>query len=138
VIVGARVGPRIGSNLLQVRRLIAATRRLVRRYSRETLPDVRRDRLEVVHSAYAGAYGKPHPVAEAAGAPHLALRAVRHDPTYSAKALAIALDVAASAQAPTLLWHTFDARWLRGEWAVPDPDVAAALVRSDLDPEDVV
>jgi D-cysteine desulfhydrase len=137
VIVGARVGPRIGSNLLQVRRLIAATRRLIRRYSGERLPDVGRDRLEIVHSAYAGAYGRPHPVAEAAAAQLFALRAVRLDATYSAKALAIALDVAATTQAPTLLWHTFDARWLQGEWAVPDPDAAAALVRSDLDPEDV-
>ena len=41
--------------------------------------------------------------------------AARLDATYSAKACAAALALAAAEPGPTLFWLTFDGRWLGGE-----------------------
>jgi 1-aminocyclopropane-1-carboxylate deaminase/D-cysteine desulfhydrase-like pyridoxal-dependent ACC family enzyme len=112
VVIGARVGPRIGANRFRVMQLVEQTRRLIRRYTGRTPPSVRRDRVAVSHDLYGGAYARPHPTAEHASVLVDALRGWRLDATYSAKAFAAALDIAAAEDTPTLFWLTFDARWM--------------------------
>jgi len=111
-VIGARVGPRIGANRWRVMRLVQQTRRLISRYTGRALPRVRRDRVVVSHDLYGGAYARPHPTAEHAAVLVDALRGWRLDATYSAKAFAAALDIAAEQSSPTLFWMTFDGRWM--------------------------
>jgi D-cysteine desulfhydrase len=112
-VLGARVGPRIGANRWRVLRLIEQTRRLIARYTGRPPPPVRGDRVVVSHDLYGGAYARPHPTAEHAAVLIDALRGWRLDATYSAKAFAVALDLAAAHDTPTLFWMTFDARWMK-------------------------
>ena len=112
-VIGARVGPRIGANRFRVMQLVEQTRRLITRYTGRTPPDVRRDRIAVSHDLYGGAYARPHPTAEHAAVLVDSLRGWRLDATYSAKAFAAALDIAAAQATPTLFWMTFDARWMK-------------------------
>jgi len=125
VVVGARVGPRIGANRWRVLRLADETRRLIARYTGRAPPAVRGDRLTVMHGLYGGAYARPHPTAEHAAVLVDALRGWRLDATYSAKAFAVALDVAAEQPRPTVFWMTFDARWMT-ELPAPTPMPANA------------
>jgi D-cysteine desulfhydrase len=111
-VLGARVGPRIGSNLWRVRSLIRATGRLLQHYTGRDPPVVPPDGLHIAHGAYGGAYGRPYPPAEQAAALLRALTGWRLDSTYSAKALLVALDAASRTSEPVLFWLTFDARWL--------------------------
>ena len=113
VVVGARVGPRIGANRWRVLRLAERTRHLIERYTGRAPPPVRGDRVVVSHDLYAGAYARPHPTAEHAAVLVDELRGWRLDATYSAKAFAVALDIAARHGTPTLFWMTFDARWMK-------------------------
>jgi D-cysteine desulfhydrase len=112
-VLGARVGPRIGANRWRVLRLIEQTRQLIARYTGKAPPLVRGDRVIVAHELYGGAYARPHPTAEHAAVLVDALRGWRLDATYSAKAFAVALDMAAEHDTPTLFWMTFDARWMK-------------------------
>jgi D-cysteine desulfhydrase len=112
VVIGARVGPRIGANRWRVLRLVEQTRQLIRRYTGRAPAQVRRDRMVVSHELYGGAYARPHPTAEHAAVLVKALRGWRLDATYSAKAFGVALDLAAAESTPTLFWMTFDARWM--------------------------
>jgi 1-aminocyclopropane-1-carboxylate deaminase/D-cysteine desulfhydrase-like pyridoxal-dependent ACC family enzyme len=113
VVIGARVGPRVGANGWRVRRLAEQTRQMIARYTGRVPPAVRRKQIVVSHDLYGGAYARPHPTAEHAAALVDALRGWRLDATYSAKAFAAALDVAASHTTPPLFWMTFDARWMK-------------------------
>ena len=113
VVIGARVGPRVGANGWRVRRLAEQTRQLIARYTGRVPPGVRRKQIVVSHDLYGGAYARPHPTAEHAAVLVDALRGWRLDATYSAKAFAVALDIAASHATPTLFWMTFDARWMK-------------------------
>jgi len=112
-VLGARVGPRIGANRWRVLRLVEKTRQLITRYTGRATPAVRGDRVVVSHELYGGAYARPHPTAEHAAVLVDALRGWRLDATYSAKAFAVALDIAARHSTPTLFWMTFDARWMK-------------------------
>jgi 1-aminocyclopropane-1-carboxylate deaminase/D-cysteine desulfhydrase-like pyridoxal-dependent ACC family enzyme len=112
-VLGARVGPRIGANRWRVLRLIEQTRHLIARYTGRAPPPVRGNRVVVSHDLYGGAYARPHPTAEHAAVLIDALRGWRLDATYSAKAFAVALDMAAEHDTPTLFWMTFDARWMK-------------------------
>lgn len=112
-VLGARVGPRIGANRWRVLRLAERTRQLIARYTGRAPPPVAGDRLIVSHDLYGGAYARPHPTAEHAAVLVDALRGWRLDATYSAKAFAVALDMAADRGTPTLFWMTFDARWMK-------------------------
>ena len=112
-VLGARVGPRIGANRLRVLRLAGETRHLIARYTGRLPPAVRGDRVVVSHKLYGGAYARPHPTAEHAAVLLDALRGWRLDATYSAKAFAVALDMAAQHGTPTLFWMTFDGRWMK-------------------------
>jgi 1-aminocyclopropane-1-carboxylate deaminase/D-cysteine desulfhydrase-like pyridoxal-dependent ACC family enzyme len=112
-VLGARVGPRIGANRWRVLRLAEQTRQLISRYTGRALPTVRGEQVVVSHELYGGAYARPHPTAEHAAVLIDALRGWRLDATYSAKAFAVSLDVAAEYGTPTLFWMTFDARWMK-------------------------
>ena len=112
-LVGARVGPRIGANRSRVLRLAEQTRHFIARYTGRAPPGARGDRVVVSHDLYAGAYARPHPTAEHAAVLVDALRGWRLDATYSAKAFAVALDMASAHGTPTLFWMTFDARWMK-------------------------
>ena len=112
-VLGARVGPRIGANRWRVLHLAEQTRRLIGRYTGRLPAPLNRNRVVVSHDLYAGAYARPHPTAEHAAMLVDALRGWRLDATYSAKAFAVALDMAAERGTPTLFWMTFDARWMK-------------------------
>ena len=113
VVVGARVGPRVGANKWRVLRLIDQTRRLITRYTGRAPPPVARDRIVVSHDLYGGAYARPHPTAEHAAVLLDTLTGWRLDSTYSAKAFGVALDVAGAHSRTTLFWMTFDGRWMK-------------------------
>jgi D-cysteine desulfhydrase len=110
VVAGVRVVPRIIGRRRRVIRLANRTARLIERTTGERLPRIGERSLEVVHHAYGGAYGRDTPVARAAMARLRGVSDIALDPTYSAKAFAIALERAA--REPTLFWLTFDARFL--------------------------
>ena len=118
VVIGARVGPRIGANRWRVLRLAEETRQLIARYTGRLPPPVSRNRVEVSHDLYGGAYARPHPTAEHAAVMLDTLTGWRLDATYSAKAFGVALDIAEEQPLPTLFWMTFDARWMK---VVDDP-----------------
>ena len=113
IVVGARVGPRIGANRWRVLRLAERTRRLIARFTGRAPAPVRGDRVAVSHDLYGGAYARPHPTAEHAAVLVDELRGWRLDATYSAKAFGVALDMASEHGTPTLFWMTFDARWMK-------------------------
>ncbi|MFN2397954.1 MAG: 1-aminocyclopropane-1-carboxylate deaminase/D-cysteine desulfhydrase [Gemmatimonadaceae bacterium] len=115
VVVGVRVVPRIAGNERRVLRLVRSASRLIERYTGERIPGFRSGSLQVVHSYYGGAYGRPHRLASGAAAALLSAHGVRLDDTYSAKAFAAAFDTArmtSEEKTVILFWHTFDARWL--------------------------
>lgn len=112
-VIGARVVPRIASGRTRVVHLARATARWVRRITGVALPMVTRDAVRVAHEAYGGAYGRVSPLATEAAAAMERATGLRLDPTYSAKAFAIALRVARDAEGASVFWSTFDARWLR-------------------------
>jgi D-cysteine desulfhydrase len=111
-VIGARVVPRIASGRTRVIHLARSTARWVRRTTGVVLPGVRRDAVRVAHEAYGGAYGRVSPMAADAASAMERATGLRLDPTYSAKAFAIALRVAGAEKGVTLFWSTFDARWL--------------------------
>jgi len=113
VVIGARVGPRIGANRWRVLRLAEETRRLITRYTGRAPPRVSRNRVAVSHDLYGGAYARPHPTAEHAAVMLDTLTGWRLDATYSAKAFGVALDIAGEKSLSTLFWMTFDARWMK-------------------------
>jgi D-cysteine desulfhydrase len=113
IVIGARVGPRIGANRWRVFRLIEQTRRLITHYTGRSPAEVRAERMVVSHDLYGGAYARPHPTAEHAAVLVHSLRGWKLDATYSAKAFGVALDLATAESTPTLFWMTFDARWMK-------------------------
>jgi D-cysteine desulfhydrase len=112
-VIGARVVPRIVSGRARVVRLARSTARWTRRTTGVALPVVMRDAVQVAHEAYGGAYGRVSPLAADAAAAMERASGLQLDPTYSAKAFAIALRVARIEEGVTVFWSTFDARWLR-------------------------
>ena len=113
VVIGARVGPRVGANRWRVFRLIEQTRQLITRYTGRAPAGVQLSRMVVSHELYGGAYARPHPTAEHAAVLVHSLRGWKLDATYSAKAFGVALDLAAAESTPTLFWMTFDSRWMK-------------------------
>jgi D-cysteine desulfhydrase len=111
-VIGARVGPRIYANRGRVRRVARKTANAITETTGEKIPAVRPELLHIDHAFYGGAYGRPLPAAtEAANALENA-SGIKLDATYSAKAFALALDIARKQEGPTLFWLTFDGRWL--------------------------
>ena len=103
-VVAARVVPRIALAGRRVRRLIDATRRLLADRAGVSPTELPAVPVELDHSVYAGAYGRPLPGAAI-------LDGLTLDATYSAKAATAALTRTTTGR-PALLWLTFDGRWL--------------------------
>jgi D-cysteine desulfhydrase len=112
-VVGARVVPRIVANRRHVLRLANGTRDLLSHLAGVSLPRIDTRQLEVEHGAYGGAYGRETAGARAAMDAWREAGGPRLEPTYSAKALAVAIDRARrSPDERVLFWLTFDGRWL--------------------------
>ena len=112
-LVAARAGPRLATGRPLVLHLARSTTRWIRRVSGVALPAVKRSSIRVAHEAYGGAYGRVSPMGAEAAAVMQRATGLRLDPTYSAKAFAIALRSARAEAGDTLFWSTFDARWMR-------------------------
>jgi D-cysteine desulfhydrase len=111
-VVGARVVPRIVARQGRVLGLARRTARLIERATSAKVPRVRADLLDVAHETYGGAYGRETSMATEAAAKLRAVSSISLDGTYSAKAFALALALAA--REPTVFWLTFDSRILSG------------------------
>jgi D-cysteine desulfhydrase len=109
-VVGVRVVPRIVGRRRHVLHLARRTARLIERVSGEPVPHVRRRDISIAHAHYGGAYGRETEAATAAAARLRAATGILLDPTYSAKAFALALELTTGG--PTLFWLTFDSRIL--------------------------
>lgn len=109
-VVGVRVVPRIVGRRRRVLHLAHDTARLIARVSRESVPHVRMSDVSIAHAHYGGAYGRETEAATSAATRLRAATGISLDPTYSAKAFALALELAAGG--PTLFWLTFDSRIL--------------------------
>ena len=124
-VIGVRVVPRMVANDFLLHRLIDRTAGLIVEETGEPVRRPARERVRLVHDAYGGAYGRPHPASERAAAQLLESTGIALDTTYSAKAFAIALasigagdaSPGVRAMGPTLFWLTFDARWMQREAA---------------------
>jgi 1-aminocyclopropane-1-carboxylate deaminase/D-cysteine desulfhydrase-like pyridoxal-dependent ACC family enzyme len=110
-VIGARVVPRIIARASRVRRLAHRTAKLIARLAGAPIPRVPPSGLSVLHDAYGGAYGRETEAAHRAAAELRTVMSIDLDMTYSAKAFACALEVAA--REPTLFWLTFDSRTLK-------------------------
>jgi D-cysteine desulfhydrase len=111
-VVGVRVVPRVVGRRNRVLRLAARTARLIERITGASVPRVRRSDVTIVHEAYGGAYGRETERARIAAARLREDSGISLDPTYSAKAFGVALELAS--RGPTLFWLTFDSRILNG------------------------
>jgi D-cysteine desulfhydrase len=123
-VVAARVVPRIVANAAHVRRLVARTAGLIERLARTRVQRPSASSIRIVHEVYGGAYGR----ATTAGI-EIARRCVERtgiavDPTYGAKALTAATQIATRQGGTTLFWLSFDGRWMRQETQA-SPDVVA-------------
>jgi len=114
-VIGVQVTPSIIANRSRVQRLVARTARLVERTTGERVRRPATRLLGVARGAYGGAYGRLVPSAAHAAARLDAATGIRLDQTYTAKALAVALELARDRRmraGPTLFWNTFDSRLL--------------------------
>jgi 1-aminocyclopropane-1-carboxylate deaminase/D-cysteine desulfhydrase-like pyridoxal-dependent ACC family enzyme len=110
VVVGARVAPRISAGRMRVLVLATRVRGYLQRLAGERIPRIDPSRLEVIHSVYAGAYGRALPSANAAASVLQRATGLELDGTYSAKAFSAAWRLASSHTDCTLFWLTFDGR----------------------------
>ena len=110
VVVGARVAPRIAAGRMRVLALAERERRYLARLTGQRIPRVDRARVEIVHSVYAGAYGRPLPGADRDASMLQKVTGLSLDGTYSAKAFTAALALARDELGTTLFWLTFDGR----------------------------
>lgn len=110
-VVGVQVVPRIVANRARVAALAASARRLLARTTGAGVALASRSRFSIDRGFYGGAYGRETTAGRAADARYRAAHAgAKLDPTYSAKACAAAF--ARCDDRPTLLWVTFDSRFL--------------------------
>jgi D-cysteine desulfhydrase len=114
LVVAVRCGPSLGVDEAWLGWLGTRTRRFLRQHgvAAGDLPAV--GRIRVDHSAWSGAYGRPHPGATALAERMRAEAGMTLDATYSAKACYAAWRAAGEAPRgeTVLFWHTFDARWM--------------------------
>lgn len=109
-VVGARVAPRIAAGRQRVLLLADVERRYLSGLTGERISVINPASVTVIHSVYAGAYGRALRGAEASTALLARATGVRLDGTYSAKAFSAAHALARSARGTTLFWLTFDGR----------------------------
>lgn len=114
-VVAARVVPRIVANAAHVRRLVAQTAGLIERLtsSRVKRPGARS--IRIVHDVYGGAYGRETAAGIEIMQSCVDRTGIALDPTYGAKALAAAVQIARTQGGTTLFWLSFDGRWMRQE-----------------------
>ncbi len=112
-VVAARVGPRPFAGRWRVMWLARRTSALLSRLTGARVAPPPASRVVVTHEFYGGAYGRPLAAGDEAAALLGRQLGVVLDATYSAKGAAAALALARGARDPTLLWLTFDGRWLR-------------------------
>lgn len=108
-VVGARVVPRIVARAAHVRSLANRTAALIERITRERVPRVS-GTISIAHDTFGEAYGRESDAGRRAAQRLLSASPIELDATYSAKAFALAMDLAA--RGPTLFWLTFDSRSL--------------------------
>ena len=114
-VIGVQVTPTIIANRSRVQRLVARTARLIDHVTGERVRRPASRLLGVARGAYGGAYGRLVPSAADAAERLDAATGIRLDQTYTAKALAVALELARDRRmrtGPTLFWNTFDTRLL--------------------------
>ena len=114
-VIGVQVVPRVVARRGRVVRLARRAAALWARHSGDAGPPPRIDAtlLRIARDAYGGAYGRETAAAHRAAEAFARAGGPRLEPTYSAKAFAVALEQArASPGAPVLFWLTFDGRWL--------------------------
>ena len=112
-VLGVQVVSQLVANHRRVARLARQTHALLGRLAGVSLPPLDVARLSIERSAFGGAYGRPTTAATAAAEQLRLAGGPRLDPTYSAKAFAVALDRARrSSDDQILFWLTFDGRWL--------------------------
>ncbi len=111
-VTAVRVAPPIVASRARVLQLARRTARLLERVGGQPLPRVCPRSVEVVRWAYGGAYGRPLPAATTAASFLLRTAGLTLDDSYSAKAFAVALDLARRGAPGVLFWLTFDARWM--------------------------
>lgn len=110
-VIAARCGPRIGVTHRRVETVTRAALQLIEARSGVRLPRPDPALVEIDHTVYGGAYGRPHPEAEQLAASLFARTGVLLDATYTAKALlAAARHAERHGGGRVLLWVTFDAR----------------------------
>lgn len=114
-VIGVRVVPRLVANPRRVLRLARRTAALFGRLADVPPPVIRADRFLIEEAQYGGAYARETEASRAAVALVKATGGPALEGTYSAKALAAALDHARRAPDECVLfWLTFDGRWLGG------------------------
>lgn len=112
-VVGVQVVPRVVANGATVRGLVRRTRLLIARSTGVLPPAVPAGMFSIRRDAYGGAYARETAEASRGAAALRAAGGPVLDPTYSAKAFAVALDRArATPDGRVLFWLTFDGRWL--------------------------
>ena len=116
-VVAVRVGPRIGIEGARLTWLAWRVVRLLARHGVRAIDAWHRLRVAVHHSAFGGAYGRPHPEAERVSAAVARTIGATLDSTYSAKTCYAAL-VDRRPAGHTLFWLTFDGRWMDEHAAV--------------------
>lgn len=114
LVVAVRCGPSLGVDEAWLAWLGRRTRRFLGRHGVPVGELPAGPGIQVDHSAWSGAYGRPHPGAAALALRMRAEAGLTLDATYSAKACYAAWRAAGEAprDGPVLFWHTFDARWM--------------------------
>ena len=120
-VIGVQVAPTIVANRMRVLRLEAQTARLIERMTGERVPRARAHQLGVARNTYGGAYGRAVPSTVAAAQRLATASGILLDQTYSAKAFAVALELARNDPQPTVFWNTFDGRMLESPEGRPTP-----------------
>ena len=111
-VIGARVVPRIIGRHRRVMSLVASTARLIERLAGERVRRPAPERFRVAHESYGGAYGRETETGRTVTGEFRAWSGIELDATYSAKACALAVSLAARDGGPRLFWLTFDSRIL--------------------------
>ena len=110
IVVGARVAPRVAAGRMRVLSLAERERRYLERLTGEQIPRVQRSRVAIIHTVYAGAYGRALPGADSATSQLERATGMRLDGTYSAKAFTAARALVSRDRGCMLFWLTFDGR----------------------------
>lgn len=124
-VVAVRVVPRIVANRAHVQRLISRTARFVERLTGDTLARPASSAVQIAHAYYGGAYGRVTASGARVTRRCSDFTGIAIDPTYGAKALAAAVDLANERGGVTLFWLSFDGRWMPRDHESATADIVA-------------